>query len=99
MTLEEKIGQMLFLAYRQDKDGRNVLKMDNELEEYLSRYKPGGFVLFAENLESIDQTVSLINNLQIQSKIPLFVSVDEEGGIVTRLNKAPGLHSTVMPNA
>ena len=46
MTLEEKIGQMLFLAYRQDKDGRNVLKMDNELEEYLSRYKPGGFVLF-----------------------------------------------------
>lgn len=99
MTLEEKIGQMLFLAYRWDEDGENVLEMDDELKEYISRFTPGGFVLFAENLQGIDQTVSLINDLQAYSRIPLFISVDEEGGIVSRLNKAPGLHSTVMPEA
>lgn len=99
MTLEEKIGQMLFLAYRWNQDGESVLEMDNVLKDTLSIYAPGGFVLFSENIESIDQTVALINILQAQSKIPLFISVDEEGGLVTRLNKAPELHSTNMPDA
>jgi len=99
MTLEEKVGQMLFLAYRKGSDGRNVLYMDGELGEFLERYSPGGFVLFAENLESIEQTLSLVNGIQAGSRIPLFISIDEEGGIVSRLNKAPGLHSTVMPDA
>ncbi len=99
MTLEEKIGQMLFLAYRWNQDGGNVLEMDDVLEDTLSIYAPGGFVLFSENIESIEQTVALIDGLQAQSKIPLFISVDEEGGLVTRLNKAPELHSTTMPDA
>lgn len=99
MTLEEKVGQMLFLAYRRNADDEKVLQMDEALKNTLSRFNPGGFALFADNLESIDQTVSFINQLQAESKIPLFVSVDEEGGIVTRLNKAPQLHSTVMPDA
>jgi len=99
MSLEEKVGQMLFLAYRKDEGGRNVIKMDDTLKEILSEYSPGGFVLFSENLETISQTVNLINDIQSESKIPLFISVDEEGGIVSRLNKASGLHSTVMPDA
>ena len=97
MTLEEKIGQMLFLAYRWNQDGGNVLEMDDVLEDTLSIYAPGGFVLFSENIESIEQTVALIDGLQAQSKIPLFISVDEEGGLVTRLNKAPELHSQPCP--
>ena len=99
MTLEEKIGQLLFIAYRKDANDKNVLKMDSYLADILKRYKPGGFVLFSENLDSIDQTVSLIQGIQTQSAIPLFISIDEEGGIVTRLNKAPLLHSTIMPEA
>lgn len=99
MTLEEKVGQMLFLAYRKDMNGQNALEMDETLRDMISRYSPGGFVLFSENLDTIGQTVDFINDLQEASRIPLFISVDEEGGIVSRLNKAPALHSTVMPDA
>lgn len=99
MTLEEKVGQMFFLAYRKNADGDKVQKMDDTLEEILSTYRPGGFALFTDNLDSIEQTVSFIEALQAGSKIPMFISVDEEGGIVSRLNKAPKLHSTVMPEA
>lgn len=98
MTLEEKVGQMLFLAYRTNAHGERALSMDDALRENLSSYKPGGFVLFSDNLESIDQTVFFIQQLQACSRIPLFISVDEEGGIVSRLNRAPDLHSTVMPD-
>lgn len=97
MPLEEKVGQMLFLAYRKNSAGEKALEMDETLKEILSKYKPGGFALFAENLESIEQTVTLIGALQAGSKIPMFISVDEEGGIVSRLNKAAQLHSTIMP--
>ena len=98
MSLEEKVGQMLFVAYRKNSAGEKVLEMDDTLKEILSKYKPGGFALFADNLESIEQTVNLIESLQAGSKIPMFVSLDEEGGIVSRLNKAAKLHSTVMPD-
>jgi beta-N-acetylhexosaminidase len=99
MTIEEKIGQMFFIAYRQDEDGSDVLAMDEYLGSLLAEYKPGGFVLFAENLHDTDQTVKLIQDIKDCSKIPPFISIDEEGGDVSRLGMAPLIGSTVMPTA
>ena len=99
MTLEEKIGQILFIAYRKDTNDKNAIIVDAQLADMLNQYKPGGFVLFSENLDNIDQTVSFIEGVQARSCIPMFISIDEEGGIITRLNKAPLLHSTIMPEA
>lgn len=98
LTLEEKIGQLFFIASRYDGTGSPQLSMDEDLELILKQYKPGGFIFFAENLQSIDQTVAFTEGLQAASKIPMFMGIDEEGGIVTRLNKAPQLHATVMPS-
>ena len=50
----------------------------------------GGLVYFAKNLENRAQTVTLLENSQSYSKIPLFLGVDEEGGTVSRL-KTSGL--------
>ncbi len=97
LTLEEKIGQMFFITSRRDKKGNLQLNMDDDLKRTIEQFKPGGFIFFTENLESIDQTVTFIEDLQKSSTIPLFMGIDEEGGVVTRLNKAPLLHSTVMP--
>jgi len=99
MTLEEKIGQMFFVACRTDANGNPVQTADEAVSGLIARYQPGGFVLFAENIAAIPQTQSLIQGLQDSSKIPLFISVDEEGGIVSRLNKVMELHSTRMPEA
>lgn len=97
MTLEEKIGQMFFIGRRTDENGQPQLSLDSSLKTVIDKYKPGGFIFFAENLDNIDQTVSFINSLQETSRIPMFIGIDEEGGIVTRLNRAEALHSTFMP--
>lgn len=97
MTLEEKIGQMFFIGSRYNSEGTNQYDMDGALEEKLKKYKPGGFIFFAENIDSIPQTVELIQKIRQSAEIPIFIGIDEEGGIVSRLNKAQKIHSTVMP--
>jgi beta-N-acetylhexosaminidase len=97
LTLEEKIGQMFFIGLRKDVQGNNLLKVDEFLENWLREYKPGGFIIFSENLDTIWQAVSFINDIKKTAKIPIFIGIDEEGGIVSRLNKAGKLHSTLMP--
>lgn len=99
MTLEEKIGQMFFITSRFDKDGKRQLNMDEELEKILTSYKPGGFIFFEQNLDNISQTVSFIEDIQKTADIPMFIAIDEEGGIVSRLDDAEALHSTLMPEA
>ena len=98
LTLEEKIGQMFFIGSRYNSIGQPQLGLDDALSETLREYKPGGFIFFTQNLDTINQTVSFIQSLKESSSIPMFIGIDEEGGGVTRLNKAIKLHSTVMPN-
>lgn len=97
LTLEQKIGQMFFITSRFRSSGEPRLLMDATLEDTLKRFQPGGFILFSENLKDIEQTVSFIKAIKEASEIPIFIGIDEEGGVVTRLNKAPQLHSTLMP--
>ena len=78
MTLDEKIGQMLIISYRSS-------KMDDTLKNALENNKPGGFILFSENFTTYDETLKLINEIKETSDIPLFISIDEEGGNVQRL--------------
>ncbi len=44
----------------------------------------GGVILFSENIESYEQTAGLAQNLQNTAQIPLFISIDQEGGRVER---------------
>lgn len=98
MTLREKIGQLFVVAYRQDSQGNPVLKVDGTITQSLKEYQPGGVILFAENISTIPQTVGLIDGFQEASKTPLFVAVDEEGGLVSRITKSKQMHATVFPN-
>lgn len=92
MTIEEKIGQMFILEYRQDSSGNNVLEISDEIINDFNALNPGGIILFAENIDTEEQTKKLISDFQNESEIPLFVSVDEEGGRVTRLSKSGKLN-------
>jgi beta-N-acetylhexosaminidase len=80
MTLDAKIGQMFIIGF----DGT---VMDNELEDMLKTRAPGGVILFRRNSESTEQLLELINSIKKvnSGKIPLFISVDEEGGRVSRM--------------
>ncbi len=94
-TLEEKIGQMLLLGFR----GMEVTE-DSAVIQHISTGKVGGVILFDydvirkvfdRNIASPEQVKRLNASLQAAAKkIPLFVSVDQEGGRVLRLKSKYG---------
>ncbi|RKX81026.1 MAG: glycoside hydrolase [Spirochaetes bacterium] len=99
MSLEEKIGQLFILQIRYNWDGSPRRKVDEELNLFLRSFKPGGIIFFRENIVDNSQVEDLISSLQNLSRIPLFISVDEEGGLVSRLGKAPDVDVTLLPPA
>ncbi|HKT35156.1 MAG TPA: beta-N-acetylhexosaminidase [Nitrospira sp.] len=81
LTSREKIGQLFMVGFL----GASVTP---DLAAFLKDYKPGGVILFSRNLESVEQIVQLTNDLQQCSpKSPLLISIDQEGGRVSRLPK------------
>lgn len=81
MTLDEKIGQMVIAGI----DGYEV---DDNVMSMIQDYHVGGIILFSQNIKDSHQLLSLINSLKdanSKNKIPLFMSVDEEGGRISRM--------------
>ena len=78
MTLDEKIGQMMIVFY-------TAPEVDDTLREVLYTVKPGGFILFKENITTYYNTLKLIKEIKNTADIPMFISIDQEGGNVQRL--------------
>ena len=81
MSLDEKIGQLLVFGF-------SGTSLDQGTTEMLDRYKPGGLIIMGENVKSAGQLLELVNSLKAvssESGIPAFISVDEEGGRVSRM--------------
>lgn len=91
MSLEEKIGQMLIVSYRSSEADENLINILNDV-------KPGGFILFSENFESYEQTKKFVDDVNSTSDIPMFISVDQEGGMVQRLKQLTDQKVTVIPS-
>lgn len=81
MTLDEKIGQMVLSGF----DGTDF---NDELNTLINDLKVGGIILFSRNIENSKQLKKLNLDIEEANKnIPLFISIDEEGGRVNRLSK------------
>ena len=78
MTLEEKIAQMFLI--RCPEEGQS---------EFVSAFQPGGYLLFADDFEdkSQEDVIQSIRDYQNESKINMFIAVDEEGGTVVRVSQ------------
>lgn len=91
MTLEEKVGQMMMPDFRKF-NGKDVTKMLPEIEEMVKRYHVGGVILFRENVVNTVQTIRLVNDYQKGAeKYGLMITIDQEGGIITRLQQGTDL--------
>ena len=101
MTLEEKIGQMFVVNLEQLDNSKGSYyefrECTDEMKANLNKYSIGGVILFARNIESISQTKTLIGELQENTRAPLFVSVDEEGGAVARIGNNSNMRTTKFP--
>lgn len=99
MTLEEKIGQLFMISIRKDSNDKPVLVSYENVTSVINEYKPGGFILFNENIDTVEQTQKFIYDLQSNSSIPLFIGIDEEGGRVSRLQKSGNIGATKLPTS
>ncbi len=97
MTLEEKVGQVFIVAFRNNERNCSLRVLDEKTKRQLEKYHLGGIVLFSKNIDTIPQTEKLIDDMQKTAKIPLFIAIDEEGGCVSRLNGSSKMHATKLP--
>ncbi len=82
MTTEELAGQLLVAGIEGKVPGEDARQVIEDLHV-------GGVILFGRNVESAGQLIKLTNSLKELSRtagnIPLFLCVDEEGGMVSRM--------------
>lgn len=90
MTLRQKVGQ-LFIVHPDSLDPppdpakKCATACTPAMIRAMENYPVGGIIMFAENIESPRQLKKFNADLQACSEIPLFLCVDEEGGLVSRL--------------
>lgn len=82
LTTQEKIGQLIVAGFY----GTTVTP---EIENLIREYKVGNILLFSRNVESAEQLFKLNQDLQKiameEMGIPLYITIDQEGGMVTRI--------------
>ncbi len=103
-TLREKIGQMLLVGFR----GCTPAECDLAARD-VREHHVGGIILFDQemaggtidsvsrrrNIESPAQVRELVAFLQLQARVPLLVSTDQEGGRVNRLKPDYGFPPSI----
>ena len=87
MTLEQKVGQVFMLGFV----GTSLTDQNRALIQGLHL---GGVTLFARNVDDAAQLARLDRDLQvIADPVPLFISADQEGGLVVRVTDG----ATIFP--
>ncbi len=79
MTLEEKIGQMIFIGFY-------GTELNDDVKYMLNNFHVGGVILYDRNMISVAQTKKLTDDLKAiaNPKAKLLIALDEEGGLVAR---------------
>ena len=82
MTTEEKVGQLFII-------GVHGTAMNDDIRFMLTEYKYGGVIFFDRNMENKAQVKTFISDIKKTGKtgsdFPLFVAIDQEGGVVSRM--------------
>lgn len=89
MSVDEKLGQMIIGGYD------NI----DEMLPIIRENKLGGVILYSKNISSVTQTRKDILSLKesnLQNKIPIFISVDQEGGETSRLPSEMGTFESAL---
>src|SRR6267378_3416235 len=60
-------------------------ELDPETARIFGKVQPGGFILFGRNIRSATQLRKLIDDLRDLSEIEPIITIDQEGGRVSRL--------------
>ncbi|CAH1214300.1 Beta-hexosaminidase [Paenibacillus allorhizoplanae] len=90
LTLREKVGQLFACGF-------DALEPNPHIKQLIEEYGIGGVIYFRRNVKDAHQLAQLSADLQAISLNsggqPLFISVDQEGGMVSRVEKG----ATLLP--
>lgn len=88
MSLQEKIGQMILCGFQ-------GTEPSEELEALIAEHRIGGVIYFARNVANTKQVAELSSSLQgiaeRNGTVPLWISIDQEGGMVARITEGVAL--------
>lgn len=93
MTLKQKVAQLFIISPEQLTEYDVVTAAGRVTKEAYALYPVGGLIYFAQNLETPEQTRTMLANMQTIARdatgLPMFLCVDEEGGDVARVANNP----------
>src|SRR5690625_1081094 len=91
LSLEEKVGQLFMVGF----DG---LEPNGDIINLITTYHVGGICYFSRNLKNPKQVNQLSMELQRYSNIhrSLFLSIDQEGGTISRITEGVTVSPTNM---
>ena len=101
MSLSEKVGQMFIVdlsTFETSKKSVKKAKLSKTFLKNMKLYPVGGVIYYSWDVKSIEQVEGLNELLQSESRYPLFIAVDEEGGRVSRIGAKPKLNVTYLPS-
>jgi len=102
MSAEEKVAQLFMITPEALTGVGQVVAAGESTKAALEACPVGGIIYFAQNFESPQQVKQMTANVQQYSRnrigLPLFLSVDEEGGTVTRFGRNPAFQFDASVN-
>ena len=102
MTLEKKTAQLFIITPEALTGNPETAADPAAIQEALLAYPVGGLIYFSRHLISPEQTIADLSVLKSSTKerggIPLFLSVDEEGGAIARIGNKPQFGVPTFPN-
>ncbi len=85
MSLEDKLWQLFFVTPEAVSGWPAEKAVSEDFAAYAKKRPVGGVILFADNISSKEQVTAYVNDIKAAFATPVFVGVDEEGGLVSRL--------------
>lgn len=98
LSLKDKIAQLFLIGFH----GNDCIS-GSDISNLIKKNRPGGVILFdkdmvfnkpVHNIKSPEQLKELTHQLQSISETPLFIGVDQEGGLINRLKPEYGFPNT-----
>ncbi len=84
MTIESKVAGLFMIRPEKLTDTATVIRAGDTTREKLNAFPVGGLIYFSQNIQDEAQLTEMLQNTQ-GFKGPMFLAVDEEGGIVSRV--------------
>ncbi len=99
LSLEQRVGQLFMLGFHSNPDGSPVRTLGSQQHGVMERVRPGGVMLFGNNIDTLEQVLEYIAELKAAAELPLIIATDQEGGSVSRLSESGRLGATELPDA